>query len=388
MIFYFINIIKLLFYFLLPLYSPGLHSNELSITTPAKQVIIYDHQLKQILYKKNSDQLMKPASMAKLMTAYIVFDRLQEGSLRMTDKFLISENAWKKGGSRTFLELNSQVTVKDLIRGLIVQSGNDAAIALAEGISGTEDDFSREMNQYGKMLEMEKTFFTNSTGWPHPDLRTTANDLLKLSNAMIENFPELYKLFLEKEFTYNKIKQYNRNPLLIGRFTVNGADGLKTGHTNESGYGLVGSVVRNDRRISIVINGLGGKKQRAIECKRLFEIVFRETYLLQLFKNKKTLASANVWLGKKNKIDLVSEKPVKVLIERPLLRKVKVILKWEGPIKAPIKKNQKVGLISIQIPGKKNIEVGLVSSSKVNELGPFSKLKSAFDFLLFGENID
>ena len=328
---------------------------------------------------------MKPASMAKVMTAYIVFDRLQEGSLQFSDKFLITENAWKKGGSRTFLDLNSQVTVENLLRGLIVQSGNDAAIALAEGISGSEEDFAREMNQYAKMLEMNSTFFTNSTGWPHPELRTTAFDLIKLTDNIIKNFPNLYKLFFEKEFSYNQIKQSNRNPLLVGRYLVNGADGLKTGHTNESGYGLIGSVNRNNRRISLVINGLTGKKQRAIESKRLIEITYRETYLLKLFEDQNTLANANVWLGKLDNVELIAEKPLKILISRPMLRKTKIKLVWKDPIQAPIKKFQNVGKILIEMPDE-IITSNLVSKISVGELGPFSKLRSAFNFLLFGGN--
>ena len=261
------------------------YGNFLKLNTPAKQVILYDHEIKKVLYEKNSNDFMKPASMAKIMTAYIVFDRLQEGSLSLDDRFIVSKKAWKKGGSRTFLKLNSEVTIHDLLMGLIVQSGNDAAIVLAEGISGSEEDFALQMNQYAQSLEMKNTFFTNSTGWPHQDLQTTAYDLLILTEALIKNFPKLYKLFLEKEFTFNNISQPNRNPLLIGRYKVPGADGLKTGHTEESGYGLIGSVVRKNRRISLVVNGLNSMKQRGKESKRLIELAFRETYLLRIFQS-------------------------------------------------------------------------------------------------------
>ena len=271
-------------------------SKILDIQTPAKQVIIYDHEVDEVLFEKNADQLMKPASMAKVMTSYIVFDRIKDKSLNMSDTFLVSDKAWRMGGSRSFLELNSNVTIKDLLLGLIVQSGNDAAVVLAEGVSGDEEAFAREMNRYAKTLGMKDTYFTNSTGWPHPDLQTTSRDLVILTKRIIDDFPELYKLYQEKIFTYNKIKQSNRNPLL---YTMNGADGLKTGHTNESGYGLIGSVKRNDRRVTIVINGLNSKKKRRFESKRLFNIVFRETTLLSLFSNQKSLVEADVWLGKK-----------------------------------------------------------------------------------------
>jgi len=380
-------ITNLFFIFLFLTFNANSFGNVLTINTPAKQVLIYDHDIDKILFEKNADDFMKPASMAKVMTAYIVFDRLQEGAIKFDDKFLVTEKSWKKGGSRTFLELNAQVSLENLLRGLIVQSGNDAAITLAEGISGSEEDFAREMNQYAKMLNMDSTFFTNSTGWPHPDLKTTANDLVKLTKAMILNFPDLYKLFFEKEFTYNQIRQYNRNPFLVGRHLVNGADGLKTGHTNESGYGLIGSVKRNNRRITIVVNGLSGKKQRAIESKRLIEIAFRETYLLRLFNEQNTLAEANVWLGRANKIELISEKPLKILIDRPMIRKTRVKLKWDDPVQAPIKKLQKIGQIIIKVPGQNDVYTNLVSRTNVEELGPFLRLKSAFNYLLFGGDV-
>ena len=359
-------------------------SNILDITTPAKQVIIYDHEANEVLFEKNSDDLMKPASMAKVMTAYIVFDRIKDNSLNMLDTFLVSDKAWRMGGSRSFLELNSNVSIKDLLLGLIVQSGNDAAVVLAEGISGDEEAFAREMNSYAKIMGMTNTYFTNSTGWPHPDLQTSSRDLIILTKKIIEDFPTLYKLFEEKIFTYNNIKQSNRNPLL---YTMNGADGLKTGHTNESGYGLIGSVKRNNRRITIVVNGLSGKKQRAIESKRLVEIAFRETYLLRMFKEQNTLVEANVWLGRANKIDLVAEKPLKILIARPMIRKTSVQLKWDDPVNAPIKKFQKIGQIIIKVPGQDDVYTNLVSRTNVEELGPFYRLKSAFNFLLFGGDI-
>ena len=213
--------------------------------------MIYDHEANEVLFEKNADDPMKPASMAKVMTAYIVFDRIKDNSLNMLDTFLVSDKAWRMGGSRSFLELNTNVSIKDLLLGLIVQSGNDAAVVLAEGISGDEEAFAREMNRYAKIMGMNNTYFTNSTGWPHPDLQTTSRDLVILTKRIIQDFPILYKLFEEKIFTYNKIKQSNRNPLL---YTMNGADGLKTGHTNESGYGLIGSVNRNNRRVTVVIN--------------------------------------------------------------------------------------------------------------------------------------
>ena len=360
-------------------------SKILDVKTPAKQVIIYDHGADEVLFEKNADQLMKPASMAKVMTSYIVFDRIKDKSLDMSDTFIVSDKAWKMGGSRSFLELNSEVTIKDLLLGLIVQSGNDAAVVLAEGISGDEEAFAREMNRYAKTLGMKDTYFTNSTGWPHPDLQTTSRDLIVLTKRIIEDFPELYKLFEEKIFTYNKIKQSNRNPLL---YTMNGADGLKTGHTNESGYGLIGSVIRNDRRVTLVINGLNSKKKRTFESKRLLNIVFRETALLSLFNNQKSLAEANVWLGNKPKVDLIASKPFKKIISPFELNKTKIKLEWMDPISAPIKKGTVVGKIYINIPGQKSFQVDLISSESIDEMSPLIRVKSILKFLLYGDIVE
>ena len=357
-------------------------SQLLDIKSPAKQVIIYDHEADEVLFEKNADQIMKPASMAKVMTAYIIFDKLKDQSLQMSDTFLVSNRAWRMGGSRSFLELNTNVSIKDLLLGLIVQSGNDAAVVLAEGISGGEEAFAREMNRYAKILGMNNTYFTNATGWPHPDLKTTSRDLIILTRNIINNFPKLYELFNEKIFTYNNIKQSNRNPLL---YSMNGADGLKTGHTNESGYGLIGSVKKNNRRVSIVINGLNSKKKRTFESKRLFNVVFRETALLSLFNDKKRLAKANVWLGKQPQVNLVAEKAFKKIISPFELNKTKIKIQWKDPISAPIAKGDKVGDIFIDIPGKELIKQNIVSSQNIDTMSTFMKAKSILMYLLYGE---
>ena len=377
-------IFNILFYFIFGL-SALSNAQILDITTPAKQVVIYDHEANEILFEKNSNNLMKPASMAKVMTSYIVFDRIKDKSLRMSDTFLVSEKAWKMGGSRTFLELNSNVSIRDLLLGLIVQSGNDAAVVLAEGISGDEEAFAREMNRYAKLLGMQNTYFANSTGWPHPDLQTTAQDLAILSKKLIEDFPDLYKLFEEKIFTYNNIKQSNRNPLL---YTMSGADGLKTGHTMESGYGLIGSVKRNDRRVTIVINGLNSKKQRTFESKRLFNIVFRETKLLSLFNNQNSLVKADVWLGNEPKVDLIAEKPFKKIITPFEYNKTKIQLEWMNPLPAPITKGQTLGSILISIPGKSVIKENLIATKNIDKMPSILRIKSIVKFLLYGEIVE
>ncbi len=367
------------------LFSRISFSQILDITTDAKQVIIYDHEVNQVLFEKNADELMKPASMAKVMTAYIVFDRLKDNLLQMSDTFLVSDKAWRMGGSRSFLEINTNVSIKNLLLGLIVQSGNDAAVVLAEGISGDEEAFAREMNRYAKILGMKNTYFTNATGWPHPDLQTTSRDLIILTSKIINNFPKLYTLFNKKIFTYNNIKQSNRNPLL---YTMNGADGLKTGHTNESGYGLIGSIKKNDRRVSIIINGLNSKKKRRFESRRLLNIVFRETTLLTLFNDQNSLAKANVWLGKQSQIDLLAQKPFKKIVSPLEFNKTKIKIQWMDPISAPINKGDVIGKIFITMPGKDPIIENLISSQNVQIMSSLMRVKSMLKFLLYGDLVE
>ena len=328
---------------------------------------------------------MKPASMAKVMTAFIVFDKIKDNTLKMSDTFVVSDKAWKMGGSRSFLELNSNVSIKDLLMGLIVQSGNDAAVVLAEGISGDEDAFAREMNNYAKLIGMHNTYFTNSSGWPHPNLQTTSKDLVLLTKKIIEEFPDLYKLFKEKVFTYNEIKQFNRNPLL---YNMSGADGLKTGHTIESGYGLIGSVKRGNRRITIVLNGLKSKKKRTFESKRLFNIVFRETMLLSLFSKQKSLVKADVWLGQEPQIDLIAEKPFKKIISPLEYNKTKITIEWMNPLPAPIAKGDILGSIYISIPNQKLIKENLISTKRIDKMSSFLKVQSIIKYLLYGEIVD
>ena len=241
------------------------------------------------------------------------------------------------------------------------------------------------MNRYAKIMGMNNTYFTNSTGWPHPDLQTTSRDLIILTKKIVDDFPDLYKLFERKIFTYNKIKQSNRNPLL---YTMNGADGLKTGHTNESGYGLIGSVNRNNRRVTIVINGLNSKKKRTFESKRLFNIVFRETALLSLFSKQNTLVKANVWLGKQREVELIAQKPFKKIVSPLELNKTKIKTEWMDPIAAPIRKGDVVGNIYIMIPGKNPIKQDMISAKDIKKMSPLIRVKSIIKFLLYGDIIE
>ena len=359
------------------------------IDTSAEFAYVTDFGSGKVLMERNPDAPMKPASMAKIMTVYIAFQRIADGSLSLDDTFLISTKAWRKGGSKTFVEVGKQVSVRDLLYGIVVQSGNDAAIAVAEGISGTEEGFAEEMNYVARQLGMENTTFRNSTGWPDPDQFTTARDLNILATAMIRDFPldtypELYSMFAEKEFTYNGIKQGNRNPLVYG---TQGADGLKTGHTEESGYGLVGSAHRDGQRVVMVLNGLASMKQRSSESRRLMDLMFREFTLYRFFDKGKPVDQANVWLGKTPKVDLVLEEPLHLVLSRTDRRRMKMSLQWSDPVPAPITAGQKVGTLVLELPDEKLV-YPLTAASDIAELGMFDRVGEAFKYLIFGAGAD
>jgi len=308
------------------------------ITSPAKQAHVTDFATGKVLFSKDADAPMKPASMAKIMTVFVAFQRIADGQLGMDDKFTISEKAWKKGGSRTFLEVGGTVSVRELLYGIIVQSGNDAAIVLAEGISGTENAFVQEMNFWAKKIGMKNTNFQNSTGWPDPDLTTTAADLNIMTTELIRRFPadkypDLYPIFAKREYTYNKIRQPNRNPLVYG---TAGADGLKTGHTEESGYGLVGSAERDGQRVIMVLNGMTSMKQRSAESRRLMDLMFREFKTYRFFDEGQPVDQANVWLGNATKVDLVLDATLHLLLSYNERRDLKLSVQWLDPVPAPI----------------------------------------------------
>ena len=359
------------------------------IDTSAEYAYVTDFGSGKVLMERNPDALMKPASMAKIMTVYIAFQRIADGSLSLDDTFLISTKAWRKGGSKTFVEVGKQVSVRDLLFGIVVQSGNDAAIAVAEGISGTEDGFAEEMNYVARQLGMENTTFRNSTGWPDPEQFTTARDLNILATAMIRDFPvdtypELYSMFAEKEFTYNGIKQGNRNPLVYG---TQGADGLKTGHTEESGYGLVGSADRDGQRVVMVLNGLNSMKQRSSESRRLMDLMFREFKLYRFFDAGEPVDQANIWLGRAQKLDLVLEEPLHLVLSRSDRRRMKMSVQWNDPVPAPIAAGQNIGTLVLELPDEKLV-YPLTAASDIGELGVFDRVGEALKYLIFGANAD
>ena len=355
------------------------------ILTPAKQAYITDFESGKVLFAKDADLPMKPASMAKIMTVFVVFQRLADGSLQLDDKFLVSEKAWRKGGSKTFVEVGSRVSVNDLLHGVIVQSGNDAAIVLAEGIAGTEDAFAEEMNFWAQKLGMTQTNFRNSTGWPDPDLQTSAKDLNILTTEMIKRFPadtypDLYPIFAKREFTYNKITQPNRNPLVYG---TAGADGLKTGHTEESGYGLVGSAVRNGQRVVMVLNGMGSMKQRSTESRRLMDLIFREYQSYEFFKQGQTVDQANVWLGTAPQVDLVLDAPLKLVLSRKDRQAMEISVQWLDPVPAPIRAGDQIGTLVISLPDEVT-KLPLRAAQDVDALGLFNRIGAAVKYLIFG----
>ena len=378
-----LRILPLITALCLALFTPT-HAQE-SVQSVAEYAYITDFDSGRVLMNKNGDAPMKPASMAKIMTTYLAFERIANGSLTLDDTFIVSEKAWKKGGSRTFLDPGSTVTLSDLLHGVIVQSGNDAAIALAEGLSGSEDAFADEMNDKARELGMFNTVFRNATGWPDPELTTTARDLNILSTALIRDFPtdkypELYPIFAIKNFTYNNIKQGNRNPLI---YKDESADGLKTGHTQESGYGVVGSSKRGSQRVVLVLNGMKSKNERAQESQRLMDLMFRNFKKYEFYDQGQVIDEANVWLGNQAKIKLLASADVHKVMSRVERRSLKVTLNWSDPIPAPLAKGQEVGMITLTYDDKVE-NYPLLAAQDVQELGFFDRITEAVKYLIFG----
>ena len=372
---------KLLFFSFLVLLTFSKYS--LSMDTVAKQAIMIDPDTGQIILEKNSDELMKPASMAKLMTIYIAFEKIKNKSISLDDKFIVSEKAWKKRGSRTFLEPGQTVSVEDLLRGVIVQSGNDAAIVLAEGISGTEDIFSDLMNSVARELKMNNTIFKNSTGWPDPQQNTSSRDLSILALNLINKFPDLYKMFAEISFTYNGIKQGNRNPILYNNL-VFGADGLKTGHTQESGYGLVASAKRDNLRFILVLNGMTSMRQRKQESSRLLNSAFREYKKLKLYNLNETVTEAKVFLGESDNISLIVKDEINLLLNSVEQREMKVKASWKEPISAPVSKDTILGTLTIEIPNKTVLSYPLYAGNDIQKQGFIKRIGSTIDYIIWG----
>ncbi|APF37625.1 D-alanyl-D-alanine carboxypeptidase [Chelatococcus daeguensis] len=348
--------------------------------TAADFAILMDARTRGILFAKAPDAPMVPASLVKIMTAAVVFEEIKAGRLSLEDTFIVSENAWRRGGapsggSTMFAIVNSRVSVADLLRGLIVQSGNDAAIALAEGIAGTEENFARLMNERARAIGLRNSTFRNATGYADPEQRTTARDLAQLSLYLVENFPDLYAIFGEREFTWNKIRQQNRNPLLAMDI---GADGLKTGNLAESGYGLVGSAVRDGQRLVVVLNGLPNARERANEGRKLIDWGFNNFETRELFRSGEVIDEAQVYGGAKGRVPLLAREAVRVLVPRGTSDRLDVKVVYRGPLRAPVAAGMEVGHLRVTRDDVDALVVPLYTGEAV-ESGSLSQ--RAFDAL-------
>ncbi len=319
--------------------------------------------------------------MSKLMTMYVVFDMLKQGRLRLDQELPVSERAWRMQGSKMFVQIGSTISVENLTRGVIVQSGNDACVVLAEGISGSEQQFAELMNEYGQRMGLQNSHFRNATGWPDPEHRMTARDLSILARRIIADFPDYYRYYNERSFRWNDITQENRNPLLR---TTAGADGLKTGHTEEAGYGLTGSVRRGERRLILVVNGLPSMRARSEETERLMEWGFREFENVVLFRASDTVEEAPVYLGERRSVPLVGGRDVILTLPRQWRRSLQVRVKYEAPVPAPVAKGQELGRLEISGQGVPAMTVPLIAGADVGRLGIVTRIPAVIGRWVFG----
>jgi D-alanyl-D-alanine carboxypeptidase (penicillin-binding protein 5/6) len=332
-----------------------------------------------VLFEKNADELRAPSSMMKLMTVEVVFHAIKEGMVKLTDEYRISENAWRRGGapsgtSTMFAAINSKVSVDDLLHGAIIQSGNDSCIALAEGIAGNERTFASDyMTKRARELGMTKSTFANSNGLPDPGNKMTVRELSMLARHIILDYPEFYKLFGEKEFTWNKIRQQNRNPLLN---SMEGADGLKTGYTKEGGYGMVGSAVQNGTRLIVVVNGLEDSEDRATEAKKMLEWGYRNFEARTLFAADQTLGYARAFGGESRYVKVTTPQPVKVMVSKQGNDKLVARLVYRGPVRAPIAAGQQIGVIRVWRGGNVAMEQPVYAAEAI---GVGSTMRRALD---------
>jgi serine-type D-Ala-D-Ala carboxypeptidase (penicillin-binding protein 5/6) len=345
----------------------------------APTAILIEASSGSVLFEKNADELRAPSSMMKLMTAEVVFHAIQQGDIKLTDEYRISENAWRRGGapsggSTMFAAINSKVSVDDLLHGAIIQSGNDACIALAEGIAGNERIFATEMmTKRARELGLTRSTFANSNGLPDPGNKMTVRELARLARHIILTYPDFYKLFGEKEFTWNKIRQQNRNPLLN---SLEGADGLKTGFTKEGGYGMVGSAVQNGTRLIVVVNGLEDPEDRAAEAKKMLEWGFRNFEVRTLFAADQPIGYAKVFGGDSRSVKLASHEPVKVMVQKNGTDKLIARIVYSGPVRAPIEPGQPVGLIKVWRGGNIAVETPVYAAEAI---GKGSTVRRAID---------
>ena len=351
-------------------------------STKAKQAILIEESTGTVLLEKNADDRMPTSSMSKVMTVYMIFQAIEEGRLSLSEKLPVSKKAWKKGGSKMFVEVGKKVKLEDLLRGVIIQSGNDATIVLAEGMSGTEEVFAESMTQQAHAMGMENSQFKNASGWPDPDHYSTARDLSILARRLIKDFPQYYSYFAEKSFKFNDIEQTNRNALLFRNI---GVDGIKTGHTEAGGYGLMSSAVRNGRRLTLIVNGLDSEQSRADESARLLDWGFRSFENTTLLKKGEEVAKAPVWLGVADEVPLVTNEDIVLTLPAAPRDKEKIVVTavYDGPVAAPIKRGDKIGVLKVEVPGLGKYEYDLSAGAPVGTLGLFPKtMKKAKHFLM------
>ncbi|WP_348638312.1 D-alanyl-D-alanine carboxypeptidase family protein [Bradyrhizobium sp. ISRA463] len=345
----------------------------------APTAILIEASSGSVLFEKNADELRAPSSMMKLMTAEVVFNAIEKGDVKLTDEYRISEYAWRHGGapsgtSTMFAAINSKVSVDDLLHGAIIQSGNDACIALAEGIAGNEHIFATDfMTKRARELGLTKSTFANSNGLPDPGNKMTVRELAMLARHIILAYPDRYKLFGEKEFTWNKIRQQNRNPLLNA---LPGADGLKTGYTKEGGYGMVGSAVQNDTRLIVVVNGLEDSEDRATEAKKMLEWGFRSFETRTLIAANQTIGYARVFGGDSRSVKLTSPDPIKVMVSKNGNDKLLARIIYSGPVKAPIQAGQQIGVVRVWRGANVAVESPVFAADAV---GTGSTMRRALD---------
>ena len=352
-----------------------------AVETTALHAILIDTSTGTILMEKDADVGTAPASMSKIMVLYMLFERLAEGNLTMEDTFAVSEKAWRMGGSKMFVGVNTRVTISDLLRGVIVQSGNDASIVIAEGLGGTESNFAVEMTKRAAELGLTNSVFKNATGWPEEGHVMSARDIATLALRLITDFPQYYAIFAETSFTYNDIKQSNRNPLL---YDFPGADGLKTGHTQASGYGLAASAVRNGRRLILILNGLESVQDRTREAERLLDWGFREFANYTLFTEGEVVDNAPVWLGAQATVPLVIQDELTLTLSRTARRNMTVKTVYQSPIPARIETGTELAKLVIEAPDLPSVELPLVAGADVERLGVFGRLGAAVSFLVWG----
>lgn len=366
-----------------PQKTSSFFSNDITpIETNAAQVILIDYTSGKVLFQKNAITRMVPSSMTKIATLFVVFKYLKSGKLKLTDTFKVSEKAWRLQGSKMFLPLDSLVTVEDLIRGASVPSGNDACVAIAEGIFGTEDAFAKEMTKIVKEIGAQETMFLNASGWPEEGHYSTAKDLAIIAVRTLHDFPEYYGYYKEKEFTYHGIKQGNRNPLLYSKLIE--GDGLKTGHTEQGGYGLVGSALQNGRRLILVANGYTSMSDRAKDTESLMAWGFRETELVKIYNSGDRVKTINVWQGDDKTVELIAPKNIAFVVPRGKKDQIQIELVYSPIVKAPFKRGDILGQLVVRQGTGDVLEFPLVANKDIEKEGYFAQIGSALKYLFTG----